>query len=107
MKSLTESSLAAAACVILPAGFANVGNFVFFDSVEAAATFAEREGGRVVDEDGLAQKYEAMHRAEGRDPRQTYKGRHIEEGDPEEIWAGEYEEAAASDFRDSPVYTLR
>lgn len=103
---LTYSQCPAVACVILRSDFANLGNFVFFDSLQDAQVYADRENGRVVDECGLAQKHEAMHRAEGRDPRQTYGGRWIEGGNPEEIWAEEYLEAAARDFRNATVHTL-
>jgi len=104
---LTESKYPAVACVILSSGFANVGNFVFFDSEEDAEIFAQHEGGRVVDEYGLAEKYKAMHRAEGRNPRNTYGGRNIEDPDEaDEIWDGEYAESAAADFRDATVHAL-
>ena len=105
--NLTESKYPAVACVILSSGFANVGNFVFFDSEEDAEIFARREGGRVVDEYGLAEKHKAMHCAEGRDSRNTYGGRNIEDPDEAEaIWAVEYAEWAAADFLDATVHAL-
>src|SRR5690348_4029828 len=58
---ITVSSKPAAACVILHSGFANVGNWKLFASEADAEQYAEEYSGRVVDEDGLAEKFKAMH----------------------------------------------
>jgi hypothetical protein len=106
---LTEIRATATCCVILRSDFANVGNWVFFADEDQAKTFAEEEGGRVVDEDGLAEKFEAMHCAEGRIPNQSSSGRFSETPDDdwqEKEWAAEYAEAAASAFKDATVYEI-
>ena len=81
---LTEIRATATCCVILRSDFANVGNWVFFADEDQAKTFAEEEGGRVVDEDGMAEKFEAMNCAE----------------------AAEYAESAAAAFKDATVYEI-
>jgi hypothetical protein len=109
---LTEIRATATCCVILRSDFANVGNWVFFADEDQAKTFAEEEGGRVVDEDGLAEKFEAMHCAEGRIPNQSSSGRFSETPDDadddwqEKEWAAEYAESAASAFKDATVYEI-
>ena len=62
---LVETREMPKACVILSGEFANVGNWVFFSDEEDAKKFAEENDGRVVVQDGLAEKFESMLCAEG------------------------------------------
>lgn len=117
---LTEIRATATCCVILRSGFANVGNWVFFADEDQAETFAEEEGGRVVNEDGLAEKFEAMHCAEGRQPNQGANGRFVEYPSEEELeangqtedewmeqhWDEEYAASAREAFENATVYAI-
>ena len=104
---LIETREKAEACVILSSGFANVGNWVFFADEADAKKFAEENDGRVVDQDGLAEKCEAMHCAEGRDPRSDSHGRCIEDSEQaEEIWSEQYAEDAKDEFEHATAYRI-
>lgn len=109
---LNEVRKSAVACVLLSSGFANVVNWKFFAVEDEAARFAEEEGGRVVDEDGLAEKFESMHCAKGRIPNQSSSGRFSETPDDadddwqEQEWACEYAESAAEAFKNATVYEI-
>lgn len=109
---LTEIRATATCCVILRSDFANVGNWVFFADEDQAKAFAEEEGGRVVDEDGLAEKFEAMHCAEGRQPNQGTDGRFVETPDDsdddwmEQHWNEEYAASAREAFENATVYEI-
>lgn len=109
---LIETGKSAEYCVIKRTGFANTADLTFFASKEDADRYAEEEDGRVVDEEGLAEKYESMHCAEGRIPNQSSSGRFSETPEDadddwqEQEWAAEYAESAASDFRDATVYEI-
>jgi len=102
-----ETRKTALACVILSSGFANVGNWVFFADEEDAKKFAEENDGRVVDQYGLADKFESMHCSEGRDPRNDSHGRCIEDPDQaDEIWSEQYAEDAKDAFENATVYKI-
>lgn len=109
---LNQIQATATHCVILPSDFANVGNWVFFADEAQAETFAEEEGGRVVDEAVLADKFESMHCAEGRQPNQTASGRFVETPEDadedwmEAIWADEYAASAREAFENATVYEI-
>lgn len=105
--TLKTSNLAATHCVICSSGFANVGDFTFFACEEDAEIYASETSGRVVDEDGLALKFESMHYAEGRDARNDSHGLCIENpDDAEEIWAAQYAEDAAAEFSNATVFEI-
>jgi hypothetical protein len=107
MKLIEIKRATANFCVICSSGFANVGDFTFFESEQDAKAFAEENSARIVDEDGLAEKFEAMHCAEGRDPRNDSHGQFIENpDDAEEIWAAQYAENAAEEFRNATVFEI-
>lgn len=104
---LVETREKAEACVILSSGFANVGNWVFFSDETDAKNFAEDNDGRVVDQDGLAEKFESMHCAEGRDPHNDSHGRCIEDPDQaDEIWNEQYAEDAKDAFENATVHKI-
>jgi hypothetical protein len=107
MKLIEIKRATANFCVICPSGFANVGDFTFFESEEDAKAYAEENGARVVNEDGLAEKFDSMHCAEGRDPRNDSHGCFIENSDDaEEIWAAEYAADAAQEFFNATVFAI-
>lgn len=109
---LTKLRATATCCVILRSDFTNVGNWVFFADEDQAKTFAEEESGRVVDEEGLAEKFEAMHCAEGRQPNQGANGRFVETPDDtdddwmEQHWNEEYAASAREAFENATVYEI-
>ena len=96
-------------CVVLSGDFANVKEFVFFARERAAKSYARKNGGIVVDEQGLAEVHEDMHCAEGRDYHQTYSGRHLElpyedtdrEEYAESFWQDEYADVARKAFENA------
>lgn len=110
----------AKACVILKSDFANLGQWVFFADESQAAEFAAAEGGRVVDEDGLARKFASMHHASGRQPNQSADGSFVEYPSEEELenlgqtedewlegyWEEEYAASAEWEFKSADVYEL-
>jgi hypothetical protein len=102
---ITEIKEAATCCVIRH--YSNEGTLVFFANRGQAEAFAEEKGGRVVDEIGLAEKFEAMHCAEGRDTHLDSWGRAIEDPeDAETIWATQYTDDAATSFLNATVYEI-
>ena len=99
----------AEAVVILSSGFENVGDWVFFADDADAKKFAAENDGRVVDQDGLAEKFGDMHRATGRTPNQSQSGRFLE-GDAgtdwDQVWDKEYSEEARDAFGYATVYKI-
>jgi hypothetical protein len=106
---LVETRETAEACVILSSGFANVGNWVFFADETDAKKFADENDGRVVDRDGLAEKFESMHCAAGRTPNQSSSGRFLEgdeDTDWDQVWDEEYAEDAKDAFENATVHKI-
>jgi len=107
---LKEVNKRARVVVVGDSDFANVlGECTFFADESDAKQYAMLEGGKVLDEDGLAAKYETMHKAEGRQPNQSSHGHFIEsqgDDDWDAIWNQEYRNRAEESFAHATVYAI-